>query len=418
MRAAAPPIALVLHLGLLLLARQHTGVDAAVESPAASSPAPGDDGLHVAHYRHADALNELNLIGAVEGVAMPTEADMLAQYAQWERRIAAGDQAEWEAQIRQHRASRSATGTRRLQESESQDWDLEILGDLQVDRHASVLEQPGAAGQIASGRTNAAASCDDPLASNTGTGAICNYECSTLIDNFFPGEGADTTCFIYNPATNQWPDDEFMSTKSTMLLWNILVDEAPATETIGFTVGAGPVCTNVTVQTRSLSPDAEDEVEVICLLEGDHEHVAEHPGQSVLVTVDSGARVLTNQTQSNAGEASRFTHGECEDVVFRFTAIDSASASTEVVWTIDDAGHNGPWTITSSFSSSERDEHFLCLFDNNFTLSRPADSTWAGSVTVATHTQDTTIRLSWLRYGGRSVRPSLRIKSLKSKTLT
>ena len=49
MRAAAPPIALVLHLGLLLLARQHTGVDAAVESPAASSPAPGDDGLHVAH---------------------------------------------------------------------------------------------------------------------------------------------------------------------------------------------------------------------------------------------------------------------------------------------------------------------------------------------------------------------------------
>jgi hypothetical protein len=33
MRAAAPPIALVLHLGLLLLARQHTGVDAAVESP-------------------------------------------------------------------------------------------------------------------------------------------------------------------------------------------------------------------------------------------------------------------------------------------------------------------------------------------------------------------------------------------------
>ena len=97
------------------------------------------------------------------------------------------------------------------------------------------------------------------------------------------------------------------------------------------------MCTNVTVQTSSLSPDAEDEVEVICLLEGEHEHVSAHPGQNVLVTVESGSTVYANATQAAAGDTTLFTHGECEDVLFRF------AADTAEPWLYP--GHNciGPW---------------------------------------------------------------------------
>jgi hypothetical protein len=342
----------------------------------------------LADQRDADNLNELNIIGAAEGVPLPTQADMLARYAQWERRVAAGNRARWEEQIRQHRLARSATGKRQLQNVKN--WDLDILGDLPVDNLTSVLDQPAAV-QIATGRTNAPARCEDPLASNAGTNTSCTYECTSLTDQYFPGEDADTTCFIFDPDTNQWPHAEFMATKSTKLLWSIFVDESPATEPIGFMVGAGPVCSNVTVQTSSLSPDAEDSVEVICLLEGVHEHVHEHSSQAAVITVDSGARVLANVTQAVAGDTSLFTNGECEDILFRFDATDGDS---DVVWTLNDAGHNGPWTITSSFSSFDRDEHVVCLFDNNFTLTRPANSNWVGTVTVATYVEDNTIRLN------------------------
>jgi hypothetical protein len=178
-----------------------------------------------------------------------------------------------------------------------------------------------------------------------------------------------------------------MQTVRTTLDWHIFVDEDPATETVEFMVGEGRECSNVTVQASTMVSDLEEEVEEICLYEGVHEFVHTHPGQSVLVTVDSGATVYANASRATSGDTTVFTHGECEDVMVRITG----TSSDAVLWTLDDAGHNGPWTITSSAYPFE---HRMCLFDNNFTLIRSGGSNWQGTVTVKSYVDDYTLRLN------------------------
>ena len=128
----------------------HSRVDAAAAD--ASDATRGVDQQPQAQLTEqpgAGELNELNLIGAADGVPLPTEADMLAHVAEWERRVVAADPAVWEAQIRQHRAGHAAGKRhRRLQEEQEEEaarnWDLETLGDLDVDTWRSVLDQPAA----------------------------------------------------------------------------------------------------------------------------------------------------------------------------------------------------------------------------------------------------------------------------------
>ena len=354
-----------------------TGVVALATQAAAAVPRyedlPADSGVA-----------DMDLAG-VGDVPLPTEAEMLAHYAEWEARVGAGDPAEWAAQIRQHRAA--APGQRRRLQDESRNWNLAAIGALAV-RDTTGLDQPAAEELGTQQRIGAVGGCADPLAENYNTNSICTYDCGTLTDHYFPGQAADTTCFIYDPSSGQWPQAGFMDTRTTTLDWHIFVDADPATQPIEFTVGEGRVCSNVTVQISSMSPDVEDEVEEICLYEGVHEHVHTAEGQTVLVTVNSGATVYTNATQASAGATSLFTHGDCEDILIR---ISGTATSGEVQWTLDDSGHNGPWGFTSS---SYPFEHRMCLYDNNFTLSRPADSNWEGTVRVASHTEDYTIRLN------------------------
>jgi hypothetical protein len=201
------------------------GVDQQPQAQLAEQPGAGE-------------LNELNLIGAADGVPLPTEADMLAHVAEWERRVAAADPAVWEAQIRQHRAGHAAGKRRRLQEEQQEEaarnWDLETLGDLDVDNTRSVLDQPAAV-RIGEAGAGGSTICNDPLASNTGSSFTCTYECDDLTDHYFPGEAAETTCFIYNVATGQWPQDGFMSEKKDKLLWHIFADETNPTQAVEFT---------------------------------------------------------------------------------------------------------------------------------------------------------------------------------------
>lgn len=337
-----------------------------------------------------DEIANMGLAGSLMGdVPLPTEEEMVAHYADWEGRIARADPIEWDAQIRQYRTKSLAEQRRRLQ-GDGHNWDLETIGELPVD-DLTGLDQP-AAQQLGSARSGTAGSCADPLATNYNAPTSCRYDCTTLTDQYFHGQAAGTTCFIYelspgtDPRTGQWPQVGFMDTIRTTLDWHFFVEEDPATQMLEFVVGKGRECSNVTLQTDSMSDTVEEEVTEVCLYEGVHEHVHAE-GQSVLVSVDSGATVYANTSQANAGDVTTFTHGECEDIMIRITG--TSAGPTQ--WTLDDARHNGPWTITSSAYPFE---HRMCLFDNNFTLTRPAGSNWQGTVTVVSYVDDYTIRLN------------------------
>ena len=73
--------------------------------------------------------------------------------------------------------------------------------------------------------------------------------------------------------------------------------------------------------------------------------------------------------------------GECTDALIRVTTTSAGGGST--TWSLDDDGHNGPWTFETDGSIGVQ-EFESCMFDNDFTLARQGGgSGWQGSVEVA-----------------------------------
>eukprot|EP01045_Picozoa_sp_COSAG04_P020400 COSAG04_NODE_2084_length_4835_cov_1.514780_3_plen_216_part_01 len=49
--------------------------------------------------------------------------------------------------------------------------------------------------------------CDDPLAANAGRAPPCTYDCADLQQEYFPEPQSQATrCFLFDPATETWPE--------------------------------------------------------------------------------------------------------------------------------------------------------------------------------------------------------------------
>jgi len=83
--------------------------------------------------------------------------------------------------------------------------------------------------------------------------------------------------------------------------------------------------------------------------------------------------------RDGAGGSTRFVVGECTDLLIRVTT--TSAGGSPITWSIDDGGHNGPWTFESPGEAGVH-EYPSCSFDNDFTLTRQAGSSWQGTVEV------------------------------------
>ena len=169
----------------------------------------------------------------------------------------------------------------------------------------------------------------------------------------------------------------------------LATDLAPTpftTEAIRFSVGEGPDCINVTIQT-SIMDDATGESsvhsETRCLPPGVHEH-------NHTVTERHSVEVV-GYTSTRQGDTTEFTVGDCTDMLIR---IEAPNSQSEVTWTLslDGDDHNGPWSFTSIGSH----EHASCMFDNNYTLTMDASGiSWSGTVEIVSWVPDKTIEIPW-----------------------
>jgi hypothetical protein len=220
--------------------------------------------------------------------------------------------------------------------------------------------------------------CTDPLASNTGTAETsCTYDCTTLQQEFFPG--LLTRCFIYDTSTQTWPA-ELLGMRQQRLETHTFVGQGAGTDlapgaALAFTVGIGRSCQNVTIASTMI--DTQDtHMEVVCLVDGEHEYnhtVTTEHSVDVIGYAESGVHV-------GAGGTTSFVVGECTDALIRVTT--TGAGDSPITWSLDDGGHNGPWTFDSSGGVGVH-EHVMCMFDNEYTLTHqgPASS-WQGSVEV------------------------------------
>jgi hypothetical protein len=220
--------------------------------------------------------------------------------------------------------------------------------------------------------------CTDPLSSNNGAAETsCAYDCTTLQQELFPG--LPSRCFIYDTSTQTWPA-ELLDMRQQRLETHAFVDQGAGTNlapgaALVFTVGTGRSCRNVTIASTMMDTEATH-TEVVCLVDGEHEYnhtlTAEHT-VDVIGYTESGVH-------ASAGGTTSFVVGECTDALIR-VATTSASGSP-TAWSLDDGGHNGPWTFESAGGAGVH-EHATCMFDNEYTLTRqgPASS-WQGSVEV------------------------------------
>jgi|EP01046_Picozoa_sp_COSAG06_P014344 predicted outer membrane repeat protein len=223
--------------------------------------------------------------------------------------------------------------------------------------------------------------CTDPLASNDGAlGTSCTYSCAALEQEYFPGQPA--RCFLYDPSTQTWPA-ELLAMRQQRLEVHTYIDQVaganPAADTaLAFTVGSGRSCQNVTITSSMMAPQTT-RTEVVCLVDGEHEYnhtITDEHSVEVVGYADSGVH-------TGAGGTTSFVVGECTDVLIRVTTIAAGSAGgSPITWSIDDGGHNGPWTFDSAGGAGVH-EYASCMFDNDFTLTRePSASSWQGSVEV------------------------------------
>eukprot|EP01045_Picozoa_sp_COSAG04_P011836 COSAG04_NODE_775_length_10405_cov_20.166214_6_plen_1349_part_00 len=227
--------------------------------------------------------------------------------------------------------------------------------------------------------------CDDPLATNTGQPTPCTYDCVDLQREYFPAPQPQTTrCFLFDPDTQTWPEvggqgDELLSMRQQRFETHtyISVEDGtnPPPSGLSFTMGEGRACRDVTIKTFM---GMESREEVVCLVDGEHEYnhtVTEEHSVEVVGYAESGVH-------TEAGGTTAFVIGSCTDALIRVTTT-SASGSS-MTWSLDDGGHNGPWTFeTSGEVGVEVRES--CMFDNEFTLTLQGGggSGWEGSVEVA-----------------------------------
>jgi predicted outer membrane repeat protein len=219
--------------------------------------------------------------------------------------------------------------------------------------------------------------CTDPLASNDGVlGTSCAYSCAALEQEYFPGQ--PTRCFLYDPSTQTWPAD-LLAMRQSRLETHTYIDQATGTNPIAgaalaFTVGSGRSCQNVTIASSTISTQATH-TEVVCLVDGEHEYnhtITDEHTVEVVGYADSGVH-------TGAGGTTSFVIGKCTDVLVRVTT--TGASGSPSTWSIDDGGHNGPWTFESAGPGVH--EYVSCMFDNDFTLLRePSASSWQGSVEV------------------------------------
>ena len=147
----------------------------------------------------------------------------------------------------------------------------------------------------------------------------------------------------------------------------------PPAEGVAFTVGAGRVCTNITVASLIFST-GETHTERICLVDGEHEHnhtITEDHSVEVVGYAESGVR-------NGTGGSTQFVLGQCTDVLLRVTTAVDAGPFT---WSLDDGAHHGPWDF--DIAGGEGVQEFeSCMYDNEFTLVREGGAGWQGSVEV------------------------------------
>eukprot|EP01045_Picozoa_sp_COSAG04_P023818 COSAG04_NODE_2888_length_3420_cov_1.914785_1_plen_379_part_10 len=227
--------------------------------------------------------------------------------------------------------------------------------------------------------------CDDPLASNTGQPAPCTYDCDDLQQEYFPAPQIQTTrCFLFDPDTSTWPEvggesAELLSLREQRFETQTYIGREEGTNPppggLSFTMGEGRVCRDITVKTFM---GTETHEEVMCLVDGEHEYnhtVTEEHSVEVVGYADSGVH-------DGPGGTTSFVIGECTDALIRVTTTSAGGSS--MTWSLDDGGHNGPWTFETSGEVGV-EEHESCMYDNDFTLTRQGrgGSGWEGSVEVA-----------------------------------
>merc|ERR1711969_313841 len=223
--------------------------------------------------------------------------------------------------------------------------------------------------------------CDDPLATNTDQPQPCTYDCDDLIDEYFPQPQSQTTrCFLFDPASSTWPEvggegAELLSMREQRFETHTYLSREDGTNPppagISFSIGAGRVCRNVTVESTFLGT-GDTHVEEVCLVDGEHEY--NHTiNEAHTVEVVGYAE---SDVHEEAGGTTSFVIGSCTDALIRVTTTSGGSAT----WILDDDGHNGPWTFESV---GEVYVEETCMFDNHFTLVWQGGASWQGSVEVA-----------------------------------
>eukprot|EP01047_Picozoa_sp_COSAG01_P053342 COSAG01_NODE_5706_length_4085_cov_17.625690_4_plen_669_part_01 len=295
--------------------------------------------------------------------------------------------------------------------------------------------------------------CADPRAENDGQSGECTYDCETLKRHYYPEETAATwvhgtclsdacpstfpapallrrlygyaltprgclpilpgvqpsntshACWIYNTTAQAWPAD-LMSRKCTRLDSATIVPPVnPDTALVHFAVGAGRVCTNVTISIYDAS-GASLGTEVQCVLGGYHtiNHTTSGPH-----SLEVAGYVSVNNT--GAVRNTTIVVGECTNLLVRVHTT-SVSAGAAVTFSVDDAGHNGPWSFTASSAEllGGAFEYSSCMFDNNFTLTKQVSSSdgWVGTVSVVEWVPDNTIYVpnnaKWIIQGATDLR--------------
>eukprot|EP01045_Picozoa_sp_COSAG04_P017206 COSAG04_NODE_1505_length_6506_cov_4.798335_5_plen_972_part_00 len=227
--------------------------------------------------------------------------------------------------------------------------------------------------------------CDDPLATNTDQPTPCTYDCADLQREYFPEPQSQTTrCFLFDPSTETWPEvggegAELLSMREQRFETHtyISVEDGtnPSPSGLSFTMGEGRVCRDVTIKTFM---GMESHEETVCLVDGEHEYnhtVTEEHSVEVVGYAESGVH-------DGAGGTTSFVIGTCTDALIRVTTTSAGGGS--MTWSLDDGGHNGPWTFETSGAMGVEEQE-SCMYDNDFalTLQGGGGLGWEGSVEVA-----------------------------------